>query len=115
MKIKIKIFKQNENYSDSFGQGDILNSDKNNGFSPNISHQSKDLNKDNNTQLGQQILGKLDELINKSSETNEAMKNATMEMKESNAHQKKMLDLLIELVKKLPIPKSEDGKNNTNK
>ena len=90
---------------------------KKNGFSPNISHQSKDLNNtsDNNIQLGQQILGKLDELINKSSETNEAMKNATMEMKESNAHQKKMLDLLIEFVKKLPIPKSEDGKNNTNK
>ena len=97
---------------------------KKNGFSPNISHQSKDLNNapGNNIHLGQQILGKLDELINKSSEANEAikiaaeeMKNATVEMKESNVHQKNMLDLLMQLVNRLPMPQSEDGKNNTNK
>ena len=122
---------ENQNKNNSFGQGDILNSDKNNGFSPNIFHQSKDLNNapGNNIHLGQQILGKLDELINKSSEANEAikiaaeemknatmeMKNATVEMKESNVHQKNMLDLLMQLVNRLPMPQSEDGKNNTNK
>ena len=129
---------ENQNKNNSFGQGDILNSDKNNGFSPNIFHQSKDLNNasGNNIHLGQQILGKLDELINKSSEANEAikiaaeemknatmemknatteMKNATKEMKESNVHQKNMLDLLMQLVNRLPMPQSEDGKNNTNK
>ena len=112
---------ENQNKNNSFVQGDIPNSDKNNGFSPNISHQSKDLINDsnNNTQLGQQILGKLDEIINKSSEVNETMKkvaeemkNATVEMKESNANQNEMLALLAQLVKRFPEPKSGDGKNN---
>ena len=111
-----------ENNSDSFGQGDMLSFNKNNGFFPKIPIQSKDLIAaiNNNTHLGQQILSKLDEMINKSSEVNQELKNtanemksATAEMKKSNSTQKEMLALLIDLVKKLPALKLEEGQNNT--
>ena len=77
---------QKENYSDSFGKEDIPNLDKNFRFFPNNPNQTNDfitaLN--NNTQLGQQILLKMDEMINKNSEANEKMVDATLEMKKSN-------------------------------
>ena len=69
----------------------------------------------NNTQLGQQILLKMDEMINKNSEANGKMADATLEMKKSNETQKEMLALLTELVKKIPEPKKEGEQNNTNK
>ena len=108
---------QKENYSDSFGKEDINNLDKNFRFFPNNPNQSNDLITalNNNTQLGQQILLKMDEMINKNSEANEKMADATLEMKKSNEIQKQMLALLTELVKKIPEPKKEGEQNNTNK
>ena len=108
---------QKENYSDSFGKEDIHNLDKNIRFFPNNPNQSNDLITalNNNTQLGQQILLKMDEMINKNSEANEKMMDATLEMKKSNEIQKQMLALLTELVKKIPEPKKEGEQNNTNK
>ena len=108
---------QKENYSDSFGKEDINNLDKNFRFFPNNPNQSNDLITalNNNTQLGQQILLKMDEMINKNSEANEKMMDATLEMKKSNEIQKQMLALLTELVKKIPEPKKEGEQNNTNK
>ena len=108
---------QKENYSDSFGKEDIPNLDKNFWFFPNNPNQSNDLITalNNNTQLGQQILLKMDEMINKNSEANEKMMDATLEMKKSNEIQKQMLALLTELVKKIPEPKKEGEQNNTNK
>ena len=108
---------QKENYSDSFGKEDIPNLNKNFRFFPNNPNQSNDLITalNNNTQLGQQILLKMDEMINKNSEANEKMADATLEMKKSNEIQKEMLALLTELVKKLPEPKKEGEQNNTNK
>ena len=107
---------QKENYRDSFGKEDIHNLDKNFRFFPNNPNQSNDLINalNNNTQLGQQILLKMDEMINKNSEANEKMMDATLEMKKSNETQKEMLALLTELVKKLPEPKKEGEQNNTN-
>ena len=108
---------QKENYSDSFGKEDINNLDKNFRFFPNNPNQSNDfitaLN--NNTQLGQQILLKMDEMINKNSEANGKMADATLEMKKSNEIQKQMLALLTELVKKIPEPKKEGDQTNVNK
>ena len=108
---------QKENYSDSFGKEDIPNLDKNFRFFPNNPNQSNDLITalNNNTQLGQQILLKMDEMINKNSEANGKMADATLEMKKSNETQKEMLALLTELVKKIPEPKKEGEQNNTNK
>ena len=108
---------QKENYSDSFGKEDINNLDKNFRFFPNNPNQSNDLITalNNNTQLGQQILLKMDEMINKNSEANGKMADATLEMKKSNEIQKQMLALLTELVKKIPEPKKEGEQNNTNK
>ena len=115
---------QKENNSDSFGQGDMFNFDKNNGFFSDIPIQSRDLitAMNNNTQLGKQLLGKLDQMIKNNSETNQEMKNATSQMKSataqmeiSNSTQKEILSLLVELVKKLPALKSEEGQMNTNK
>ena len=108
---------QKENYSDSFGKEDIPNLDKNFRFFPNNPNQYNDLITalNNNTQLGQQILLKMDEMINKNSEANGKMADATLEMKKSNETQKEMLALLTELVKKLPEPKKEGEQNNTNK
>ena len=108
---------QKENYSDSFGKEDINNLDKNFRFFPNNPNQSNDLITalNNNTQLGQQILLKMDEMINKNSEANGKMADATLEMKKSNETQKEMLALLTELVKKIPEPKKEGEQNNTNK
>ena len=108
---------QKENYSDSFGKEDIHNLDKNIRFFPNNPNQYNDLITalNNNTQLGQQILLKLDEMINKNSEANGKMADATLEMKKSNETQKEMLALLTELVKKLPEPKKEGEQNNNNK
>jgi hypothetical protein len=108
---------QKENYSDSFGKEDIPNLDKNFRFFPNNPNQYNDLITalNNNTQLGQQILLKMDEMINKNSEANGKMADATLEMKKSNETQKEMLALLTELVKKIPEPKKEGEQNNTNK
>jgi hypothetical protein len=108
---------QKENYSDSFGKEDIPNLDKNFRFFPNNPNQFNDLITalNNNTQLGQQILLKMDEMINKNSEANGKMADATLEMKKSNEIQKQMLALLTELVKKIPEPKKEGEQNNTNK
>ena len=95
---------QKENYSDSFGKEDIPNLDKNFRLFPNNPNQYNDLITalNNNTQLGQQILLKMDEMINKNSEANGKMADATLEMKKSNEIQKQMLALLTELVKKIP-------------
>ena len=95
---------QKENYSDSFGKEDIPNLDKNFRLFPNNPNQYNDLITalNNNTQLGQQILLKMDEMINKNSEANGKMVDATLEMKKSNEIQKQMLALLTELVKKIP-------------
>ena len=108
---------QKENYSDSFGKEDIHKFDKNIRFFPNNPNQSNDLITalNNNTQLGQQILIKMDEMINKNSEANGKMADATLEMKKSNETQKEMLALLTELVKKIPEPKKQGEQNNTNK
>jgi hypothetical protein len=108
---------QKENYSDSFGKEDIPNLDKNFRFFPNNPNQYNDLITalNNNTQLGQQILLKMDEMINKNSEANGKMADATLEMKKSNEIQKQMLALLTELMKKIPEPKKEGEQNNTNK
>ena len=108
---------QKENYSDSFGKEGIHILDKNFRFFPNNPNQSNDLITalNNNTQLGQQILLKMDEMINKNSEANGKMADATLEMKKSNETQKEMLALLTELVKKIPEPKKEGEQNNTNK
>ena len=108
---------QKENYSDSFGKEDIHNLDKNFRFSPNNPNQYNDLITalNNNTQLGQQILLKMDEMINKNSEANGKMADATLEMKKSNEIQKQMLALLTELVKKIPEPKKEGDQTNVNK
>ena len=102
----------------------MFNFDKNNGFFSDIPIQSRDLitAMNNNTQLGKQLLGKLDQMIKNNSETNQEMKNATSQMKSataqmeiSNSTQKEILSLLVELVKKLPALKSEERQMNTNK
>ena len=103
----------------------MFNFDKNNGFFSDIPIQSRDLitaMNNNNTQLGKQLLGKLDQMIKNNSETNQEMKNATSQMKSataqmeiSNSTQKEILSLLVELVKRLPALKSEEGQMNTNK
>ena len=61
----------------------MFNFDKNNGFFSDIPIQSRDLitAMNNNTQLGKQLLGKLDQMIKNNSETNQEMKNATSQMK----------------------------------
>jgi hypothetical protein len=102
----------------------MFNFDKNNGFFSDIPIQSRDLitPMNNNTQIGKQLLGKLDQMINKNSETNLEIKNAASQMKSataqmeiSNSTQKEILSLLVELVKRLPALKSEEGQMNTNK